>query len=202
MQKNENINNNNNNNKIKSPKKIIFEEEKIYIKYEEDDYVNKIWIFNQKNEKKNYKRHNRGKYLSRLRKNEKLKSIILNCPIIDYEKIKKKNMLELNNDKNNKENNQQKIKNTKKRISNSVKTHKIHIQNKGFIENINNIKDAKSIIKDNKNNIKENINNIKDNKKIIKDNKNNIKENINNIKDDKNIIKDNKNNIKENKNYY
>ena len=113
--KDENINNNNNNNKIKSPKKIIFEEEKIYIKYEEDDYVNKIWIFNQKNEKKNHKKHNRGKYLSRLRKNEKLKSIILNCPIIDYEKIKKKNMLELNNDKNNKENNQQKIKNTKKK---------------------------------------------------------------------------------------
>ena len=113
------------------PKKIRFEEEKLYIKYDEDDYVSKIWILNQYNEKRNYKKHNRSKYLIRLKKNEKLKSIIINCPKIDYEKLKKKHTIEINNLENNKNKNDKKdLKNdkdqktgiiNKKRISQSAK---------------------------------------------------------------------------------
>ena len=52
-------------------------EEQIFIKYEQEDYVTKMWIFNQKNEKINFKKHNLSKYFAKLKKNEKLKSAII-----------------------------------------------------------------------------------------------------------------------------
>ena len=188
---------------IRVPKQIIFDNEKIYIKYEEEDYVTKIWVLNQKNEKKKYRKHNRAKYLTRLRQNEKLKSIILNCPTIDYEKIKKKNMKEINDINNNKniktdKNGTNKNDVQKKRISQSAKKSKIPLQNKINSEN-NKIKENKNKGKENKLNIKDNKNNVKDNKNEDKNNRN--MKNINKIpkakKNPVNKSKEIKINIKE-----
>ena len=172
-----------------------------------------MWIFNQKNEKINFKRHNLPKYFAKLKKKEKIKPAIINCPKIDYEKIIKKNNSEMNQSQIKKIKNE--IKQTKadikknldklnKRTSFSVKKSKI---NKNILNN-GNENDAKTNVNstykgniDNRNNAKKdklNKSRTKDNKNNINNNQNNLQINKNGNQIKKNITKDIKNNRRDN----
>ena len=75
---------------INKNKNVSFAEEKIYIKYNQDDYIVKISLYNNKKEKINFVPHDLKKYIHKLKKNEYLESAIINCQEIDYHSINNK----------------------------------------------------------------------------------------------------------------
>ena len=158
---------------IKKDKNVSFIDDKIYIKYEQDDYILKTNVFNNK-EKINFVTHDLKKYIHRLKKKEYLDPSIINCPNIDYNKI--------NNDIINLMKKEKIVPNQNPRINNrmnkSVKNPtkmKIQINKNAELNNIKKI-DKNGKKSNNKNN----------NIKIIKNTKNNKNE-----KNIKNITKDN-----------
>ena len=86
--------------KIKKPKHVSFIEDKIYMKYEQDDYILKLNVFNNKKEKINFITHDLKKYLQRLKKIEYLEPAIINCPNINYKEINNKAINLLKKEKN------------------------------------------------------------------------------------------------------
>ena len=152
---------------IDKNKKVSFVDEKIYIKYNQDDYIVKINVFNNKKAKINFVTHDLKKYIHKLKKNDYLEPIIINCPEIDYQSISNK-MINLVKKEN-------KVQSQNPRIDNktnkSVKNPRIKIpinkpDNKK--ESKNNIKIDKIKKKSNNNNIKL----IKNNNQMIKNEKN------------------------------
>ena len=161
-----------------------------------------------------------------MKKNEKLKSAIINCPKIEYEKIIKKNNSEMNksqikNIKNEineaKADIKKNLEKLNKRTSFSVKKSKINKNNLNIGKenetksksksktNLNNINKGNMNINNNRNNIKKdkaNKSNPKDIKNNVNNNQNNLKVNINSNQAKKDIPKDIKSNRKENNNNY
>ena len=157
---------------IKKDKNVSFIEDKIYIKYEQEDYILKTNVFNNK-EKINFVTHDLKKYIHRLKKKEYLEPSIINCPNIDYNKINH-DIINLMKKEKIVPNQNPKINN---RINKSVKNPtKMKIQ-------INKNDELKNIKKIDKNGTKSN--NKNNNIKIIKNTKNNKNEkNIKNITQD------------------
>ena len=157
---------------IKKNKNVSFIEDKIYIKYEQEDYILKTNVFNNK-EKINFVTHDLKKYIHRLKKKEYLKPSIINCPNINYNKINN-DIINLMKKEKIVPNQNTKINN---RINKSVKNPtKMKIQ-------INKNDELKNIKKIDKNGTKSN--NKNNNIKIIKNTKNNKNEkNIKNITQD------------------
>ena len=165
---------------IKKPNKykhVSFVDEKIYIKYNQEDYILKLNVFNHKNERINFVTHDLKNYIQRLKRKESLESGMLNCPDIDYEKINI-NMINLVKKEN-------KVQTQNPRIINkankSVKNPKIKIPvNKNEIQ-----KDSKNVYKIDKIG-KKPLNNIK----IIKNNHNIKNEKITKVFTPNNLNKD------------
>ena len=157
---------------IKKDKNVSFIEDKIYIKYEQEDYILKTNVFNNK-EKINFVTHDLKKYIHRLKKKEYLEPSIINCPNINYNKINN-DIINLMKKEKIVPNQNPKINN---RINKSVKNPtKMKIQ-------INKNDELKNIKKIDKNGTKSN--NKNNNIKIIKNTKNNKNEkNIKNITQD------------------
>ena len=176
---------------INKNKTVSFTDDKIYIKYEQDDYILKLNVFNNQNEKINFVTHDLRKYIQRLKKREYLETAIVNCPIINYEKIINK-MINLVKKEN-------KVQAQNPRIDNkpnkSVKNPKIRLP----LNKIENKKEQKIIFKIDK--IGKGKKPIHNNLKIIENNHNsNGIKNINNIPKN-NLIKLNKEkNLPKNKN--
>ena len=97
---------------IDKNKKVSFVNEKIYIKYNQDDYIVKINVFNHKKEKIDFVTHDLKKYINKLRKKEYLEPAIINCPEIDYQLISNK-MINLVKKEN-------KVQSQKPRIDNKI----------------------------------------------------------------------------------
>ena len=157
---------------IKKDKNVSFIEDKIYIKYEQEDYILKTNVFNNK-EKINFVTHDLKKYIHRLKKKEYLEPSIINCPNINYNKINN-DIINLMKKEKIVPNQNPKINN---RINKSVKNPtKMKIQ-------INKNDELKNVKKIDKNGTKSN--NKNNNIKIIKNTKNNKNEkNIKNITQD------------------
>ena len=157
---------------IKKDKNVSFIEDKIYIKYEQEDYILKTNVFNNK-EKINFVTHDLKKYIHRLKKKEYLEPSIINCPNINYNKINN-DIINLMKKEKIVPNQNPKINN---RINKSVKNPtKMKIQ-------INKNDELKNLKKIDKNGTKSN--NKNNNIKIIKNTKNNKNEkNIKNITQD------------------
>ena len=151
---------------IDKNKKVSFDEEKIYIKYNQDDYIVKINVFNNKKAKINFVTHDLKKYIHKLKKNELLEPAIINCPEIDYQSISSK-MINLVKKEN-------KVQSQNPRIDNkankSVKNPRIKINKP---ENKKEIKNNINIDKIKKKPINNNIKIIKNNNQMIKNEKNN-----------------------------
>ena len=151
---------------IDKNKKVSFDEEKIYIKYNQDDYIVKINVFNNKKAKINFVTHDLKKYIHKLKKNELLEPAIINCPEIDYQSISNK-MINLVKKEN-------KVQSQNPRIDNkankSVKNPRIKINKP---ENKKEIKNNINIDKIKKKPINNNIKIIKNNNQMIKNEKNN-----------------------------
>ena len=173
---------------INKNKNVSFVDEKIYIKYEQDDYILKLTVFNNQKEKINFVTHDLRKYIQRLKQKEYLEPSIINCPEINYDKISNK-MINLVKKEN-------KVQVQNPRIDNkqnkSVKNPKIKLP----LNKIENKKEQKNINKIDKIEKKSKHNNIK----IIKNNPNiNGVKNINIIPKN-NLIKLNKEkNLQKNK---
>ena len=173
---------------INKNKNVSFIDEKIYIKYDQDDYILKLNVFNNQKEKINFVTHDLRKYIQRLKQKEYLEPSIINCPEINYEKINNK-MINLVKKEN-------KVQVQNPRIDNkpnkSVKNPRIKLP----LSKIENKKEQKNIIKIDEIEKKPKHNNIK----IIKNNPNmNGVKNINNIPKN-NLIKLNKEkNLQKNK---
>ena len=158
---------------LKKKKSVNFDENTIYIKYNQDDLVKKIFIFNQKNDRLKKKKHNIENYFQKLRNNEKLKPVIINCPKINIFQVNKKIKGEIKND--DKTTRVKSEKKNKKITQSSIKTNKT--ENKKTItedtKGKNNIKDTKKTshikAKINKNNI------VKEKEKLEKEEKNDQK---------------------------
>ena len=144
-------------------KNVSFEGDKIYIKYEQFDYILKTNVFNNKNEKINFITHDLKKYIQKLKKNEYIEPAIINCPEIDYLKIKNDTINLIKKEKI-VQNQNPRINN---RINKSVKNTKTKAPINKKIEIKNNKKNEKNEIPKN-NNIKEikNIKTIKQEKNI------------------------------------
>ena len=157
---------------IKKDKNVSFIEDKIYIKYEQEDYILKTNVFNNK-EKINFVTHDLKKYIHRLKKKEYLEPSIINCPNINYNKINN-DIINLMKKEKIVPNQNPKINN---RLNKSVKNPtKMKIQ-------INKNDELKNVKKIDKNGTKSN--NKNNNIKIIKNTKNNKNEkNIKNITQD------------------
>ena len=150
---------------IDKNKKVSFDEEKIYIKYNQDDYIVKINVFNNKKAKINFITHDLKKYIHKLKKNELLEPAIINCPEIDYQSISSK-MINLVKKEN-------KVQSQNPRIDNkankSVKNPRTKINKP---ENKKEIKNNINIDKIKKKPINNNIKIIKNNNQMIKNEKN------------------------------
>ena len=144
-------------------KNVSFEGDKIYIKYDQFDYILKTSVFNNKNEKINFITHDLKKYIQKLKKNEYIEPAIINCPEIDYLKIK--------NDTINLIKKEKIVQNQNPRINNRINK---SVKNTKTKEPINKKIEIKNNKKNEKNEIPKN-NNIK----VIK--------NIKTIKQEKNI---------------
>ena len=145
-------------------KNVFFIEDKIYIKYQQEDYILKTNVINSKKEKINFVTHDLKKYIQRLKKKEYLEPALINSPEIDYNKINNEVINTLKKEKI--------VQNQNPRINNrGNKSVKIPSNNKAQINKKNEIKTIKKI---DKNGTKFNSNNIKPIK-----NKNNINKETN-----------------------
>ena len=151
---------------IDKNKKVSFDEEKIYIKYNQDDYIVKINVFNNKKAKINFITHDLKKYIHKLKKNELLEPAIINCPEIDYQSISSK-MINLVKKENKVQSQNPRIDN---KVNKSIKNPRIKINKP---ENKKEIKNNINIDKIKKKPINNNIKIIKNNNQMIKNEKNN-----------------------------
>ena len=157
---------------IKKDKNVSFIEDKIYIKYEQEDYILKTNVFNNK-EKINFVTHDLKKYIHRLKKKEYLEPSIINCPNINYNKI--------NNDIINLMKKEKIVPNQNPKINNRINK---SVKNPTKMKiKINKNDELKNVKKIDKNGTKSN--NKNNNIKIIKNTKNNKNEkNIKNLTQD------------------